>query len=315
LEISTSASFELANNNKITIAPEEIGSNDKDNREDEQLVLSYISGKFSKSIKALTIGRGYNFAKCPKDKLNNIKVLNRRTTNRFLVNEGSILKEDFRDQLLNLKSMYCDLSVSLDRPYIATYVETGNGEVFDSDGYIEEEDAEEFKNTSFDVVLINQPDDLPVIKSIEELNEVLYGNGINRDDRYPSLIVDSQEVILDTNNHDIEVIKPEQFYLILRFVYDELNPILIELSDNFVDERRKYFLTDTETYINIISSYIEKRDEIFVSIISGIMQKLKISQEILDNSFFYYLYHADATTKFVNLIREAYKNIYHAGVN
>jgi hypothetical protein len=232
------------------------------------------------------------------------------------------LKDEFKEQILNnLKDYNYDLSISLERPFMASYIETGNVELFDSDGYVEE-DAEDFndKNVSFDVIL-NKVEPLPsdekrVITNIEDLNEALY-SGTETLDRF-SLIVDSKEVLITVEGvsevKHLDIIKPEQFHIILRFFFDELNPTLIEISDNFVEQRRKYFEGDTDRYISIITEYLQKKDEYFVYIISNIMSKLNISQELLDNSFYYYLYQADPKDKLVNLIREAYNKIYNAGV-
>jgi hypothetical protein len=258
------------------------------------------------------------------------KILNKMATNKFALDnniEGSILNlnEEFKEQILNnLKEMNYDLSLSLVLP---SYIEAGNVEnIFDSEGYIEE-DAEDFndKNVSFDVILNKDEPvvsmgigDKMVITTIEELNEALYGIA-EQEDRY-SLIVDNREVmvnIADSNRQElkrIDIIKPEQFHIILKFFFEELNPTIIELSDNFVEERRKYFEHDTDTYIGIINDYLEKKDENFVYIISNIMSKLNISQEILDNSFYYYLYQADPKDKLIAQIRESYHKIYNAGV-
>jgi hypothetical protein len=262
-----------------------------------------------------------------------MKILNRMSTNKFAFEkniESSLinLNEEFKEQILNnLKDYNYDLSISLERPFLPSYIEAGNGEIFDSDGYIEE-DAEDFndKNVSFDIILnkdvqpvININEDKRVINTLEDINIALYGTGVEHEDRY-SLIVDSKEVLVNIADSDkqelkrIDIIKPEQFHIILRFFFEELNPTLIELSDNFVEERRKYFEHDTDSYISIIKDYLQKKDENFVYIISNIMSKLNITQELLDNSFYYYLYQADPKDKLVIIIRESYYKIYNAGV-
>jgi hypothetical protein len=294
-------------------------------------MFSYLEKRTGSDAQQLAEANNNNANHSSKDIF---KLLNKMSFNKFALEnniESSLvnINDEFKEQILNnLKEYNYDLSISLDRPFLPSYIEAGNGEIFDSDGYVEE-DAEDFcdKNVSFDVILNSKVDSQPavrednrVINTIADLNEALYGKtGIEREDRY-TLIVDSKEVAVedqetgDQEYRDIDIIKAEQFLIILKFFFDELNPTLIELSDNFVEERRKYFQYDTDKYISIINNYLEKKDEYFVCVISSIMSKLNISQELLDNSFYYYLYQADPKDKMIALIRESYNKIYKAGV-
>ena len=103
--------------------------------------------------------------------------------------------------------------------------------------------------------------------------------------------------------------------MILRYLYAELHSGLIELSDNFVEERRKYFTVDQETYLSIINYFLRKKEEFFLCVLSEVMSKLDISQKNLDNTFFYYMNIADPTLDdIVRNIRESYDKVYHAGV-
>ena len=100
--------------------------------------------------------------------------------------------------------------------------------------------------------------------------------------------------------------------IILKCIYDVLHPFLIDLSDQLLIERIKYFEKDEETYISIIKQYLTIKDKTFTYILDDLMKKLSISEEIIDNSFSYYIRMADKNVKIVKEINEAYDNIINA---
>jgi hypothetical protein len=325
LEISTSVSIEIGTKqNIVTLAGNvEILAKPKGFREDVKCKTNNEQGNGLQNLMKSKV-----FSKLEKkfESSNNANINLNKETHRFL-NKGSINKFanekyterdsffDFKEQVFNnLKDMNINnLSMSIDKPFLPAFIEAGNGELFDSDGYMEEEDDEDTyeKNTSTDLILFTKEEDrkpLAENNKVDRLIQVLYGNTTNMQDRY-SLLVDRQKGV-----NKSEIIKAEQFLNILKCFYEELNPTLIELSDNFTEERRKYFEYDTEKYIEIIENYLEEKDEFFVCVMSNIMSKLNISQELLDNSFHYYLYQAEPKERFIGLIRESYRKIYNAGV-
>jgi hypothetical protein len=113
-------------------------------------------------------------------------------------------------------------------------------------------------------------------------------------------------------NNTIEVIQDELLLVVLEYLYLELNEGLIELSDNFIEQRRKYFLNDQETYVKIIKLFLKKKEDFFLGILSEIMSKLNISQQLLDDSFVYYM-NSNENSEKINLIKDAYNKVYKAG--
>jgi hypothetical protein len=116
-------------------------------------------------------------------------------------------------------------------------------------------------------------------------------------------------IILDD---DMEVIDENLLVIILNFLYNELHNGLIELGDQFLEERRKCFQNDFDHYLKIVELYIKSKEEFFMGVLSQIMSKLSISQTLLDSSFYYYINKAEETEKVIE-IKITYDKVYRAG--
>lgn len=323
-----------------------------------------------------------------KRKINNSKEIytqlqNNNTNNNLnILNDNTILNlNDFQEHIRqNFKELNVDLSVSLDRPLLPTDIQrvVGNNLIFDSEGYIEEDDEDlkdniedsliktlsgvtgtlkynfEYnykkdmkernfgekerksmvnmdtkltrtnsmnftpaKHDSINNFIINKniiEGDKLHINTADELYEILYGKYKYNDNRY-TLTYEEKEFVNSQNEKEIfAILKPEQLLLVLRYLYSELHSGLIELSDNIVEERRKYFIKkDHQTYMEIINYFLRKKEEFFLCVLSDIMSKLSISQKSLDNTFYYYMNIAQDDPTVLN-IKEAYDKVYHAGI-
>lgn len=154
--------------------------------------------------------------------------------------------------------------------------------------------------------------DKPKISHPEDLTKVLFPS----DNSYANL---SQTFTIATDfrksksGESLEVIQENLMQLILKYIYKELHNGLIELGDNFLEERRKYFQKNFETYISIINFFLKSKEEFFLGVLSELMSKLSISQILLDNSFVYYMNEAEQTESIKN-IRHAYDEVYKAGM-
>ena len=113
-------------------------------------------------------------------------------------------------------------------------------------------------------------------------------------------------------NNGVEVIDPDLLIIILNFLYLELHNGLIELGDNFLEERRKYFHSNFDTYLSIVNFYLKSKEEFFLGVLSQIMSKLSISQSLLDSSFNYYMNEAEENEK-IEEIKINYEKVYRAG--
>jgi hypothetical protein len=162
-----------------------------------------------------------------------------------------------------------------------------------------------------------------IVSSNDELNEILFGKMKNSKFKFLLEYIDKEVTGMpnspnsnEINNTDKEIImvlKPDHLLLILNYLYGELHSGLIELSDNFTDERRKFFLNDQQNYIKIISFFLRKKEEFFLCVLSDVMTKLNITQKVLDNTFFYYMNIAEESEE-TEMIRIAYDKVYHAGI-
>lgn len=149
------------------------------------------------------------------------------------------------------------------------------------------------------------------IKSRKELDDIFKGVN-NYNVKYSNLF---QEIIIKNDQNQDQIIvllKPEQILIILRYIYEILNPFLIELSDRFHSEKIKYFEKDQETYMSIIKQYLSIKDQTFNFILGKLMKKLNISEEIIDASFSYYINLADKNIKIIKEINDAYDDMIHA---
>lgn len=144
------------------------------------------------------------------------------------------------------------------------------------------------------------------IKSPQELENILLPK--SQYDINPYKIYTIKSIVIN----DIEIIEESMILIILKYLYNELNEGMIELSDNFTDERRKYFSKNFEVYISLVNMYIKNKEEFFLGVLSQIMSKLSISQNLLDNSLKYYMNEANETPNIVE-IRKAYEKVYRAG--
>lgn len=109
-----------------------------------------------------------------------------------------------------------------------------------------------------------------------------------------------------------EVIAEDFFLVVLNYLYSELHNGLLELGDNFTEERRKHFNKNFDTYLTVVNFYLKAKEEFFLGVLSQIMSKLNITQEVLDHTFDYYVNIAEDSKK-VAEIREAYNKVYKAG--
>jgi hypothetical protein len=163
---------------------------------------------------------------------------------------------------------------------------------------------------------LNLENDNEILKSNTDLFEVLYGSLKFSTNKF-HLLSDQRKIFLSENPGDeewITVLKPDQTHLILKYLYDEMHSGLTQLSDEFVEDRRKYMNGDHNTYVSVINFYLRKKEELFIWVLSEIMSKLNITQKILDDTFNYYLHIADSNSDLVVKIREAYESLYHAGI-
>jgi hypothetical protein len=202
--------------------------------------------------------------------------------------------------------------------------------MFESDGYIEESEdmkhdqlilsdhfsvkpekkitkIEDLEDLSSKLVMEN--DKVMITRSCE-LEEILTGKLKFKEYNCILTLVDKEI----SAKEKLSVIKDEEILIILEYLYAELHPGLIELSDNFIQERRRYFNIDHETYVNILNFFLRKKEEFFLCVLSDLMSRLNISQKVLDNTFFYYMNIAEINDKGVVSIREAYDKVYHSGI-
>lgn len=162
-----------------------------------------------------------------------------------------------------------------------------------------------------------------IISSNDELSEILFGKMKNYKYKFLLEYVDKEILGMPRNPNCNEiniidkeiiiVLKPNHLLLILNYLYDELHSGLIELSDKFTDERRKFFESDQNNYIKLINFFLRKKEEFFLCVLSDVMNKLNITQKVLDNTFFYYMNVVEDSEE-IQIIRAAYDKVYHAGI-
>jgi hypothetical protein len=153
----------------------------------------------------------------------------------------------------------------------------------------------------------DKPEKKVTLQEKKEIEDILFPK--SQYEVNPNLTYNIKIVKLKDN---VEIIDEDIFLVILQFLYAELHNGLIELSDNFIEERRKFFNKNFDTYITIVNFYLKSKEEFFLGVLSQIMSKLSISQNLLDQTFNYYINEAEETPKVKEII-SAYDKVYKAG--
>lgn len=162
-------------------------------------------------------------------------------------------------------------------------------------------------------------DDIPINKSVfedkkialntnEDLEKVLFPKTAYEINPNQTYII---KTIKLTDNKI--VIESSMFIIILKSLHSELNNGLIELGDAFSEERRKYFISNFDTYLSIVDYYLKSKDEFFLAVLTQIMSKLSIEQQLLDDTFDYYL-NSNEETKEIIEIKQAYSKAAKSGL-
>lgn len=197
-----------------------------------------------------------------------------------------------------------DQSLVLD-PNLDIKNTTQNQNFFNSDGYIEEEDDDQF--TPEEEELLGLKTKLPeVLTNPNDLKLVLTNN------RYESQKFKITLVKKILGDKEYNVIQEDFMMTILKFLFDELNDPMLEFSDNCAEDRRKFFDTNFQTYVKTIDLYIKKKNEFFSCVLSNLFYKLTINQEDFDNSVNYYINEAGENEEVIK-IRDSYEKVFNVG--
>ncbi len=140
---------------------------------------------------------------------------------------------------------------------------------------------------------------------------------VNQKEKYnePKVILPyvMKPVEVEGSKTNIKVINDDQFLVILKFLFNELNQTLMDMYDTFKEDRRKLFNKNNEAYINVVKTYLNNKEEFFICVLYNIKTRLNISQEILDNSFNFFSNLADFNSNKAVELKEACEKIFHAG--
>lgn len=147
----------------------------------------------------------------------------------------------------------------------------------------------------------------PVLSTKEELEAVLFPKS-----QFDVTMNKTFNIKRVTNEFGVEIIEENLLVVMLNYIYSELHNGLIELGDAFLEERRKYFQKNMDTYISIIEFFLKSKEQFFLGVLSQVMSKLLITQTLLDCSLEYYMNQAQETPKVVE-VKLAYEKIYRSG--
>ncbi len=186
-------------------------------------------------------------------------------------------------------------------------------------GYLEEDDDEDLVDFNQRMIKIEHDVDdedsfdnktKKVMEHVSDPNTLKKILPMKNTPKNITVVVEQKEF----NDQTVDVIKPEMMLEILHYFYEELNSGFIELSDNFSDQRRLQFSkNEHNTYISIIELYLQKKDDLFLCVLSDIMTKLNINQNLLNNTNSYFMQYADQEDLLVQNVKNAFDKIYQAG--
>jgi hypothetical protein len=149
------------------------------------------------------------------------------------------------------------------------------------------------------------------IRNLTELKNALHER--NKNNKY---FLDYDEKFFNflDKNEDHQIIRADEFIYIMKHLTNELHPRLVEMNDGFDEERRRYFQKDEKIYVSIINYNLQKKEEFFLSVVSNLMGRLSISQQVFDNTFYYYFNLCDQNDHLIKQIKESYLEVYNAGM-
>ena len=149
------------------------------------------------------------------------------------------------------------------------------------------------------------------IKNLVELKNALHEKKRHLKFR---LQLEEKFFLFKNKNESQSIIKSEEFLYILKHLYNELHTKLVEMNDAFDEERRRYFQKDERIYVSIIKYNLQKKEEFFLSVVSNLMGRISITQDVLDKTFHYYFNLCDKNLPIVIQIKECYEEVYNAGL-
>ena len=228
-----------------------------------------------------------------------------------------VIKRRMRENLEN------QTSLMLDKPEFVA----GNL-MNESDGYLEESDSDLNKNPDNNSDSFFEINEKNILTKKSQINE---NNIINFDDKIKNLVelknalhekkrhlkfrlqLEEKFFLFKNKNESQSIIKSEEFLYILKHLYYELHTRLVEMNDAFDEERRRYFQKDERIYVSIIKYNLQKKEEFFLSVVSNLMGRISITQDVLDKTFHYYFNLCDKNLPIVIQIKECYEEVYNAG--
>lgn len=155
-----------------------------------------------------------------------------------------------------------------------------------SEGYITESDdmgmKEDFSYFGDSVSLEEVQEERPVrlIETANELADLLSGRTLNALNQ--KLKLQLKTIIFEGDS--VEIIDADCLILILKAIYDEFHASLLEVNDQFCDERRQVFEENFDAYLKCIAKYLKRKEELFQCVFSNILSKLELNDDILDAS-------------------------------
>jgi hypothetical protein len=94
-------------------------------------------------------------------------------------------------------------------------------------------------------------------------------------------------------NFDVEIIPPEEFNLVTKFIFENINRHITDLLDHFKSQRRRVFNDIPEAeqneYIDVIKNFQQKKSEIINLIFKEFCNKLYFSAKSFINNFIFYI--------------------------
>ena len=160
--------------------------------------------------------------------------------------------------------------------------------------------------------MLKLQNNIQVISNTEELKTVLKYK-FKEEIKYSLVLIDKM-ITMDDNKENIQIIQIEDFIVILKYLNSEMQSDLVEMNDNFIEERRRYFHKDETLYLNIIQYFLKKKEEYFLCILSNIMSNLTLSQNTFDHSFYFYFNLCNQESYDIIRLKESYELVYNTGV-
>lgn len=101
-----------------------------------------------------------------------------------------------------------------------------------------------------------------------------------------------KDCIISNEKFDFEIIPPQEFHLVSKYIFLNINKYITDILDHFKSQRRRVFDDSeklTEEYLGVIKNFQQKKSEILNFVFKEFSSKLNYTAKSFMNNFMFYI--------------------------